>query len=76
MKNKEISCRKYNYSLDKRVQNSDHYYATLQLSEDGTKFIINNLKPKEYKSTAEQEEKIVDENGDVKTTDENVLSAI
>ena len=29
LKNKEISCRKYNYSLDKRVQNSDHYYATL-----------------------------------------------
>jgi len=29
LKSKEISCRKYNYSLDKRVQNSDHYYATL-----------------------------------------------
>jgi hypothetical protein len=34
------------------------------------------LKPKEYKSIAEQEEKPIDENGDVKTTDENVLSAI
>jgi hypothetical protein len=58
------------------VQNSDHYYATLQLSEDGTTLIINNLKPKEYKSTAEQEEKMGEENGDdVKTTDENILSA-
>jgi hypothetical protein len=34
------------------------------------------LKPKEYKSTAEQEEKVVDENGDIKTTDENIMSAI
>ena len=32
------------------------------------------MKPKEYKSTAEQEEKGVDENGDIKTTIYNIHS--
>jgi len=34
------------------------------------------LKPKEYKSIAEQEEKPVDENGDDKTTDDNVVLSV
>ena len=29
LKNKEISCQKYNYSLAAQVQNQDHYFATI-----------------------------------------------
>ena len=48
LKQKEIPCIKYNYSLDKEIQNSDQYFATLTLSRDGKKFIVKNLKPNGY----------------------------
>jgi hypothetical protein len=49
LKSKEISCQKYNYSLASLVQNQDHYFATIQLSKDGKKLMVENLKPNEYK---------------------------
>jgi hypothetical protein len=45
LRNREIACQKYNYSLDKRYQNLDHYVATLRLSKDAKTFIIHNIKP-------------------------------
>ena len=46
LKSKEISCKKFGYSLDKSVQNKDYYFAGLRLSQDGKKLILFNLKPK------------------------------
>lgn len=40
LKQKEIPCIKYNYSLDKEIQNSDQYFATLQLSKDSRTLYI------------------------------------
>ena len=45
---KEIGCQKYNFNVDKRIQNQDHYMSTLQLSKDGQRLIITNLKPDSY----------------------------
>jgi len=56
LQQKEISCVKYNNSLEKRYQNQDHYIATLQLSECGKKLIFYNLKPNEYQAQEGNEE--------------------
>ena len=58
LKNKEISCQKYNYSLEQRYQNQDHYIATLQLSKCGKKLLIYNLKPEEYQDNVNQFEEV------------------
>ena len=45
MQQKQIICTKYNYSLDKVVQNFISYEATILLSKDGKKLIITVDKP-------------------------------
>ena len=44
--NNKIKCFKYNYCLEKDVQNQDNYQAYLKLDEKGQELIIVNLKPK------------------------------
>lgn len=56
LRNREIACQKYNYSLDKRYQNLDHYVATLRLSKDAKTLHIYNIKPQEYKQMEIQHE--------------------
>ena len=43
----KIQCFKYNYSLDKEVQNIESYPAFIELSEDFKFFKIVNRKPNE-----------------------------
>ena len=45
MKENEILCDKYNQSLDKKYQNSDHYVCSISLSENGKELIVYNFKP-------------------------------
>ena len=45
LQNRDIPVQKFNYSLDKRYQNYDHYFAILKLNIGCTKISIHNLKP-------------------------------
>jgi len=54
MKENEILCEKYNQSLDKKYQNSDHYVCAISLSENGKELIVYNFKPQGYKGVAQE----------------------
>ena len=45
MKSHRIDCIKYNYSLDKEVQNHKSFDSHLQISEDGETLLIINRRP-------------------------------
>jgi len=47
MKAQRIDCVKYNYSLDKEVQNHKSFDSHLQISEDGKILMIINRRPLE-----------------------------
>jgi len=47
---REIPIQKFNYSLDKRYQNFDKFFAAMQVSHDGENINIINLKPTKVKT--------------------------
>lgn len=48
LSSQEIPIQKYNYSLEKKYQNFDKFYAALKIAPDGNSFDIFNLKLQEY----------------------------
>ena len=56
LQDNEIPCIKYNYSLDKIVQNFTSYKSFLTLSEDGNELIITTMKPIEKQPRDDDDE--------------------
>ena len=61
LKSREIPCLKLNYSLASLVQNKQHQFATLQLTSDGNRLKITNLKVKEYQNIESRFNDLVDQ---------------
>ena len=66
----QITCIKYNYSLDKVVQNFTCFEATLSLDKK-MKFIIQIYKPKEKTSILGNPTESEDEDIDIDFKDQN-----
>ena len=49
----KIPCIKYNYSLEMKYQNSDHYKAALSFTDEFKHMRVDIFKPKGYKMVAQ-----------------------
>ena len=55
IKKDKIKCIKYNYALEGSVQNYFNFDATIGLSKDENRLIINNIKPGRVKYILESD---------------------